>query len=52
MRRTHACKAWVGTTYDFAPEGTDEDCITNVALINGETLIQSLELYYPSRYIL
>lgn len=52
MRSRHASKAWVVTTSDFTPEGIDEARITNVTLVNGETLIQSLELYYPGRYTL
>ncbi len=45
-------KAWVITTSDFTPEGIDEARITGVNLVNGEELIQSLELYYPSKYCL
>ena len=52
MRSRHASKAWVVTTSDFTPEGIDEARITNVTLVNGEALIQSLELYYPGRYTL
>lgn len=52
MRSRHASRAWVITTSDFTPEGRDEALITNVTLMNGQTLIQSLELYYPGRYAL
>lgn len=52
MRSRHASKAWVVTTSDFTPEGVDEARITNVTLLNGENLIQSLELYYPGKYTL
>ncbi len=52
MRSRHAVKAWVVTTSDFTSEGKDEARITNVTIINGQELIQSLELYYPGRYTL
>jgi len=52
MRSRHAVKAWVVTTSDFTSEGKDEARITNVTIINGQELIQSLELYYPGRYSL
>lgn len=52
MRSRHAVKAWVVTTSDFTPEGKDEARITNVTIINGQELIQSLELYYPGKYTL
>lgn len=52
MRSRHAKKAWVVTTSDFTNEGKDEARITNVTLINGEELIQSLNLYYPDKYAL
>ena len=52
MRSRHASKAWVITTSDFTPDGRDEARITNVTIINGEELLQSLELYYPRQYTL
>jgi restriction system protein len=52
MRSRGATKAWVVTTSDFTPEGQDEAQITGVVIMNGETLIQSLDLYYPGRYCL
>ena len=52
MRSRHACKAWVITTSDFTPDGMDEARITNVTIMNGEALLQSLELYYPGQYTL
>ena len=52
MRSRHACKAWVITTSDFTPDGIDEARITNVTIMNGEALLQSLELYYPGVYTL
>lgn len=52
MRSRHAKKAWVVTTSDFTPEGRDEARITGVVLLNGDTLIQSLDLYYPGIYTL
>ena len=52
MRSRHACKAWVITTSDFTPDGIDEARITNVTIMNGEALLQSLELYYPGQYTL
>lgn len=47
-----AVKAWVFTTSDFTPEGIDEARITGVALVNGDELIRSLDLYYPGKYCL
>lgn len=47
-----AVKAWVFTTSDFTPEGIDEARITGVSLVNGDELIQSLNLYYPGKYCL
>ena len=52
MRSRHACKAWVITTSDFTPDGRDEARITHVTIMNGEELLQSLELYYPGQYTL
>lgn len=52
MRSRHACKAWVITTSDFTPDGRDEARITHVTIMNGEDLLQSLELYYPGQYTL
>lgn len=52
MRSRNAAKAWVITTSDFTPDGRDEARITNVTIMNGEDLIQSLNLYYPGQYIL
>ena len=52
MRSRHACKAWVITTSDFTPDGIDEARITNVTIMNGDALLQSLELYYPGQYTL
>lgn len=52
MRSRHACRAWVITTSDFTPDGRDEARITNVTIMNGEELLQSLELYYPGQYTL
>ena len=52
MRSRHACKAWVITTSDFTPDGKDEARITNVTIMNGNELVQSLELYYPGKYTL
>ncbi len=45
-------KAWVFTTSDFTPEGIDEARITGVNLVNGEKLIESLDIYYPGKYCL
>lgn len=47
-----AVKAWVFTTSDFTSEGIDEARITGVNLVNGDELIQSLNLYYPGKYCL
>lgn len=47
-----AVKAWVFTTSDFTTEGIDEARITGVNLVNGDELIQSLNLYYPGKYCL
>lgn len=52
MRSRHACRAWVITTSDFTPDGRDEARITNVTIMNGEDLMQSLELYYPGQFTL
>jgi restriction system protein len=52
MRSRQAWRAWVITTSDFTPEGRDEARITGVSIMNGNELIQSLELYYPGRYAL
>ena len=52
MRTRHAVRAWVVTTSDFTPEGKDEASITGVLTINGEKLIESLELYFPGKYVL
>ena len=52
MRTRNASRAWVITTSDFTPEGRDEARITNVTIMNGQELIQSLELYYPGQYCL
>jgi len=52
MRSRHASRAWVITTSDFTPDGRDEARITNVIIMNGEELLQSLELYYPGRFCL
>ena len=52
MRSRHASRAWVITTSDFTPDGRDEARITNVIIMNGQDLLQSLELYYPGRYCL
>ncbi len=52
MRSRHARRAWVITTSDFTPDGRDEARITNVIIMNGQDLLQSLELYYPGRYCL
>ncbi|MBQ3194521.1 MAG: restriction endonuclease [Oscillospiraceae bacterium] len=52
MRTRNASRAWVITTSDFTPEGRDEARITNVTIMNGQDLLQSLELYYPGRYCL
>ena len=52
MRTRNASRAWVITTSDFTPEGRDEARITNVLLMNGHDLLQSLELYYPGRFCL
>lgn len=45
-------KAWVFTTSGFTPEGRDEARITGVNLVNGEKLIESLDIYYPGRFCL
>lgn len=52
MRTRNASRAWVITTSDFTPEGRDEARITNVTVMNGQDLMQSLELYYPGQYCL
>lgn len=52
MRTRNASRAWVITTSDFTPEGLDEARITNVTTMNGQELLQSLELYYPGRFCL
>lgn len=52
MRTRNASRAWVITTSDFTPERRDEARITNVTIMNGQDLIQSLELYYPGQYCL
>ena len=52
MRSRHASRAWVITTSDFTPDGRDEARITNVIIMNGQDLLQSLELYYPGRFCL
>lgn len=52
MRSRHARRAWVITTSDFTPDGRDEAHITNVIIMNGQDLLQSLELYYPGQYCL
>ena len=52
MRSRHARRAWVITTSDFTPDGRDEARITNVIIMNGQDLLQSLELYYPGQYCL
>ena len=52
MRSRNAIRAWVITTSDFTPEGRDEAQLTHVTIINGQDLLQSLELYYPGRYCL
>lgn len=52
MRTRNASRAWVITTSDFTPEGRDEARITNVTIMNGQDLLQSLELYYPGRFCL
>lgn len=52
MRSRQASRAWVITTSDFTPQGLDEAQITNVTIMNGQQLIQSLELYYPGRFSL
>ena len=50
MRSRGAKKAWVVTTSDFTQEGYDEARITGVITMNGNTLIHSLEIYYPGKY--
>lgn len=50
MRSRKAKKAWVVTTSDFTPEGYDEARITGVITMNGDTLIRSLENYYPGKF--
>ena len=52
MRSRHASRTWVITTSDFTPDGRDEARITNVIIMNGQDLLQSLELYYPGRFCL
>ena len=52
MRTRHAVCAWVITTSDFTSEGKDEARITGVRTINGKELIESLELYFPEKYVL
>ena len=52
MRTRNASRAWVITTSDFTPEGRDEARITNVTIMNGHDLLQSLEIYYPGRFCL
>lgn len=52
MRTRNASRAWVITTSDFTPEGRDEARITNVTIMNGYDLLQSLEIYYPGRFCL
>lgn len=52
MRTRHAVRAWVVTTSDFTPEGKDEARITGVLTINGESLIESLNMYFPGKYAL
>ena len=52
MRSRHACRAWVITTSDFTPDGIDEARITDVRIVNGQELLQSLEHYYPGQYTL
>lgn len=49
-RSRHAAKSWVITTSDFTREGRDEARITEVSLINGEQLMQSLEIYFPEQF--
>lgn len=50
MRTRHAVKAWVITTSDFTVEGKDEARITGVIAVNGDELINSLEVYFPGKY--
>ena len=52
MRSRNAVKAWVITTSDFTREGKDEARITGVTIVNGESLIKSLNLYFPNKYTL
>lgn len=52
MRSRHASRAWVITTADFTSDGRDEDRVTDVIIMNGQDLLQSLELYYPGRFCL
>ena len=52
MHTRNASRACVITTSDFTPEGRDEARITNVTIMNGQDLLQSLELYYPGRFCL
>ena len=52
MRTRNASRAWVITTSDFTSEGRDEARITNVTIMNGHDLLQSLEIYYPGRFCL
>ena len=40
------------TTSDFTKEGIDKARITGVNLVNGDELIESLEIYYPNKYCL
>lgn len=52
MCTRNASRAWVITTSDFTAQGRDEARITNVTIMNGQELLQSLELYYPKRFCL
>lgn len=51
-RTRNADQAWVITTSDFTAEGADEGRITNVHLMNGKKLINSIERYFPGKFYL
>lgn len=51
-RSRGAIRAWVVTTSDFTREGQDEARLLSVTLVNGESLLRSLETYFPGQYCL
>ena len=52
MHSRNGKAGYVVTTSDFTSDGKDEGRITGVGLINGDTFIQSLEIYFPGKYCL